>query len=123
VQDLLLDYLDYIDDPGAKGRLSYETALSCTGCHRPVDSTSCAVEWKGPNWSGFISLVELAKFNVGRWFNASTILDEQDGQNIQRLGCSIKMYGDAFGVPLKYCDPYLLVSGGLGRMWIKQWRL
>ena len=112
VQDLLLDYLDYIDDPGAKGRLSYETALSCTGCHRPVDSTSCAVEWKGPNWSGFISLVELAKCNVGRLFNASTILNEQEGQNIQRLGCSIKMYGDAFGVPLKYCDPYLLVSGG-----------
>ena len=112
VQDLLLDYLDYIDDPGAKGRLSYETALSCTGCHRPVDSTSCAVQWKGPNWSGFISLVELPKCNEGRLFNGSTILDEQEGQNIQRLGCSIKIYGDAFGVPLKYCDPYLLVSGG-----------
>ena len=112
VQELLLDYLDFIDDPGAKGRLSYETALSCTGCHRPVDSTSCAVEWKGPNWSGFISLVELPKCNEGRLFNASTILDEQEGQNIQRLGCSIKIYGDAFGVPLKYCDPYLLVSGG-----------
>ena len=55
VQDFLLDYLDYIDDPGAKGRLSYKTALSCTGCHRPVDSTSSAVEWKGPNWSGFVS--------------------------------------------------------------------
>lgn len=112
VQDLLLDYLDVIDDPGAKGRLSYETALNCTGCHHPMDSTSCAVEWKGPNWSGFISLVELAKCHVGRLFNSSTILDEQEGQNIQRLGCSIKMYGDAFGVPLKYCDPYLLVSGG-----------
>ena len=112
VQDLLLDYLDYIDDPGAKGRLSYETALICTGCHRPADSTSSAVEWKGPNWSGFISLVELPKCNEGRLFNASTLLDEQEGQNIQRLGCSIKIYGDAFGVPLKYCDPYLLVSGG-----------
>jgi hypothetical protein len=112
VQDLLLDYLDFIDDPGAKGRLSYETALSCTGCHCPVDSTSRAVEWKGPNWSGFISLLELPSCNIGRFFNASKILDEQEGQNIQRIGCSIKIYGDAFGVPLKYCDPYLLVSGG-----------
>jgi len=56
--------------------------------------------------------VELPTCNEGRLFNASTILDEQEGQNIQRLGCSIKIYGDAFGVPLKYCDPYLLVAGG-----------
>ena len=112
VQDLLLDYLDFIDDPGAKGRLSYEIALRCTGCHRPVDSTSSAIEWKGPNWSGFISLLELPSCNVGRLFNASKILDGQVGQNIQHLGCSIKVYGDAFGVPLKYCEPYLLVSGG-----------
>ena len=31
IQELLMDYLDFIGDPGAKGRLTYEVALSSTG--------------------------------------------------------------------------------------------
>ena len=31
IQELLMDYLDFTGDPGAKGRLTYEVALSSTG--------------------------------------------------------------------------------------------
>jgi hypothetical protein len=113
LQELVLDYMDFIGDPGAKGRLFYEVASSCTGPHCPEESTSYAVGWRGPN-GGFLSLVELpfVLHDGIRSFHAHMILQTQNNQHMKRLGCSIKVYGDDYGVPLKYCDPYALVSGG-----------
>ena len=45
----LLDYMDFIDDDGAKERVIYEVASSYTGPHCPRDSTSKAVGWKDSN--------------------------------------------------------------------------
>ena len=117
LQELVLDYMDFIGDPGAKGRLFYEVASSCTGPHCPEESTSHAVGWRGPNGCGFLSLVELpfVLHDGIRSFHAHMILQTQNNQRVKRLGCSIKVYGDDFGVPLKYCDPYALVSGGSWR--------
>ena len=114
LQELLMHYLDFIDDSAAKGRLTYEVASSCTGPHRPKESTSNAVGWRGPNGPGFLSLVELPfVFHDGiRSFHAHRILQTQKTQHMKRLGCLIKIYGDDFGAPLKYCDPYALLSGG-----------
>ena len=114
LQELLMHYLDFIGDSAAKGRLTYEVASSCTGPHRPKESTSNAVGWRGPNGPGYLSLVELPfEFHNGiRSFHAQMILQTQKNQHMKRLGCLIKIYGDDFGAPLKYCDPYALVSGG-----------
>ena len=114
VQELLMHYLDFIGDSAAKGRLTYEVASSCTSPHCPKESTSNAVGWRGPNGPGFLSLIELPfVFHDGiRSFHAHMILQTQKTHHMKRLGCLIKTYGDDFGAPLKYCDPYALVSGG-----------
>ncbi len=112
LQELLLGYMDFIGDSGAKGQLTYDVASSCTGPHCPKESASNAVGWRGPNGFSFLSLVELpfVLHDGIRSFHAHMILQTQKNQHLKRLGCF--MYGDDFGVPLKYCDPYALVSGG-----------
>ncbi len=115
VQELLLDFMDIIDDAGAKGRLTYEVASSCAGGHNPRDSTSNAVGWRGPNGYGFLSLVELPFLYIDgrKSFHAHMVIQTLDNsQQVKRSGCLIKVFGGDFGVPLKYCDPYALVSGG-----------
>ena len=114
VQELLLDFMEIIDDAGAKGRLTYEVASSCAGRHNPTDSTSNAVGWRGPNGSGFLSLIELPFVYIDgrKSFHAHMVTQTLENSHcVNRLGCLIKVFGDDFGVPLKYCDPYALVSG------------
>ncbi|KAL3792015.1 hypothetical protein ACHAW5_009290 [Stephanodiscus triporus] len=114
IQDLLMDYLDFLGDTAAKGRLTHEVASSCAGPHCPRESTSNAVRWIGPNGAGFISLVELpfVFHNGRRSFHGHMILQTlESSQRMERLGCLVKVFGNDFGVPLKYCDPYALVSG------------
>jgi hypothetical protein len=53
----LLDYMDFIDDAGAKERVIYEVASSYSG---PRDSTSKAVGWKNSNGDQrFLTLIKL----------------------------------------------------------------
>ena len=110
VMNHLLDYMDVIGDLGAKGRLICEVASSYTGRH----STSNAVGWRGPNGLGYQALVELpfVLHNGRKSFNAHMITQTlENSQFVKRLECLVKVYGDDFGAPLKYCDPYVLVSG------------
>ncbi len=114
VMNHLLDYMDIIDDAGAKGRLTYEVAMSYFSPHNPTDSTSNAVGWRGPNGSGFLSLIELPFVYIDgrKSFHAPMVTQTLENSHcVKRLGCLIKVFGDDFGVPLKYCDPYALVSG------------
>ena len=102
VDELLLDYLDYVGDPGAKGRMTYEVAASCPGPHRPTDSTSNAVGWNSPNGYVFLSLIELPSgYNYGSEGLRTKLLSVAS-----HLGCFVKIYGD-----VKHCDPYVLVNG------------
>ena len=110
--ELLLYFLDVKCDVGAKGRLTYDVESSYSGPHLPRESTSNAVEWKGPNGPGFLSLIELAfAYRDGRKdFYSHMIAQACESLRMKSLGCLVKVYGDA-GVPLKFCDPYALVSG------------
>jgi hypothetical protein len=112
VQELLLEYMDLKQNSSAKGRLIYEIASSCAGPHNPRDSTSNAIRWRGPNGSGFLSLVELPFefINGKKSFHAHMIMQTQNNLRLKDLGCLTKVFGD--DMRLKHCDPYALVSGG-----------
>jgi hypothetical protein len=102
IDELLLDYLDLVGDPGAKGRMTYEVAASCPGPHRPTDSTSNAIGWKSPNGYVFLSLIELPLgCNHGSETFCTKLLSVAS-----HLGCFVKIYGD-----VKHCNPYVLVNG------------
>lgn len=111
----LLDYMDFIDDAGAKERVIYEVASSYTGPHCPRDSTSKAVGWKDSNGGQrFLSLIGLtAPFILRDGCNAfhADIQTLEKSDQMNHLSCRIKLHGDVFGVTLKYCNPYVLVSG------------
>jgi hypothetical protein len=102
VDELLSGYLDYVGDPGAKGRMTYEVAASCPGPHRPTDSTSNAVGWNSPNGYVFLSLIELP---LGYTYGSESLRTKLLSV-ASHLGCFVKIYGD-----VKHCDPYVLVHG------------
>ena len=61
-----------------------------------------------------MSLLELpCEFDLeGRKnFHAKHLLHGNVRQEMKRDGCWIKVCGDEFGVPLKFCDPYVIVTG------------
>ena len=117
IQKLLAGFMNIVD-PGAKGRLMYEVALSYRGKHLPIESTSCAARANDPdslpNPGPYMSLLELPfEFDLeGRKnFHAKHLLHWKVRQEMERNGCWIKVCGDDFGVPLKFCDPYVFVTG------------
>jgi hypothetical protein len=110
----LLDYMDFIDNAGVKERVIYEVASSYSGPHCPRDSTSKAVRWKDSNGDQrFLSLIELTTpFLLRDGCNVhADIQTLEKSEQMNHLSCRIKLYGDVFGVKLKYCNPYALVSG------------
>ncbi len=114
VMNHLLDYMDVIGDLGAKGRLICEVASSYTGGHTGCHSTNNVVGWRGQNGPGYLALVELPfVLHDGRKsFHAHMITQTLENSQVVKLECLVKVYGDYyFGAPLKYCDPYVLVSG------------
>lgn len=114
VLELLLSFLDVKHDVGAKGRLTYDVLSSYNGPHHPMDSTSNAVQWRSPKGAlRFLSLIELpfVHCNGGNDFYSNTILQACKSQRMKSLGCLVKVYGDSFGMPLRSCGPYALVSG------------
>jgi hypothetical protein len=109
VMDHLREYMKEVD-PGAEERLTYEVASSYTGLHCPRESTSNAVSSSGSDGSiSYMSLIELP-FVLRKTFHEHlNFLNSEE--LLKRGGCSIKIFGDSFGVPLKLCDPYCLVTG------------
>jgi hypothetical protein len=99
----------YIRNDGSKGRLLYEIAAQCEGPHRPIESTSKAVMQRNPfddyQKECFMSLLELpCKFQIDQQKHLVTIIERQ-------TGCSLKFVGNDYGIPTRYCEPYLLVLG------------
>lgn len=104
VMDHLREYMKEVD-PGAEERLTYEVASSYTGLHCPRESTSNAVASSG----SYMSLIELP-FVLRKTFHEH--LDLLNSEELYKRGCcSIKAFGDNFGVPLKLCAPYCIVTG------------
>jgi hypothetical protein len=105
----------FLDDAGATERVIYEVASSYTGPHCPRDSTSKAVGWKDSNGDlRFLSVIELYNPYIlrdGCYAFCADIQMLEKSDQMNHLSCQIKLYGDVFGVTLKYCNLYVLVSG------------
>jgi hypothetical protein len=126
IQGLLLNYVDFIDW-GAKGRLIYEVASSCSGPHRPLDSTSRAVKARDPFGATyhFMSLVELpfvqARPGGKKSFHAAFLLNPPVLSSLRELGCYIKVCADGYKIRIgsnpdtpiqvRHCEAYMLVLG------------
>ena len=118
--ELMLSFMDIRND-GSKGRLVHDIAASCRGSHRPNNSTSNAVNIRNPFDNGrfaFVAIIELPLEVIRefrherREFHAKYLLNSKLLDKIRSERCSIKLCGDDFDVPTRYCDPYVFVSGG-----------
>lgn len=108
--------LSFIND-GSKGRMVHDIAASCGGGHRPNNSTSNAVRIRNPfdnGRSALVAIIELpSEFrHERREFHAKYLLNSKFLAKIRSVHCSIKLCGDDFNIPTRYCDPYVFVSGG-----------
>jgi hypothetical protein len=116
IQDL---FLEYVGNDGARGRLIYEIASSCSGAHRPNSSTSNAVREVNPLVEDlverYMSIVEvsyeLTTPNGEKSFHAAHILHKPFLAEIAGLGCDLILVADGFRIPTRLCDPYVLVYG------------
>ena len=117
IQSLLLGF---VGNDGSRGRLLYEVAQSCSGPHRPHQSTSNAVKDINPFYPPqdrgeeyFMSVIELPyKFTrEGRSVHASYLLSRETLSKIKATTCYITVAATEFKVPTKLCDPYVLVCG------------
>ena len=110
VQELLLTFLERINDYGSKGRLIYELASSCSGEHCPEESNSRAVEARNPYggcWK-YLSLVEFpfeTKTDGSRQYHFAHFHESTTFGKCKQYDCYINV------CPVKYCAPYVLVSG------------
>lgn len=118
LQDLLLDYMDVVHDDGSKNRMLYEVASTIIIVQgdknvdilqdlRPRDSTSRAVRTKN---DGFMTIVELP-FTSKKDYHAGYLLVYPVLSRIKKNNCRIKVCGNQFRVPLKLCDPHVVVTG------------
>lgn len=113
IQELLLEFMDFINDDGSKGKMLFEVASSCGG-----ESTrhSIVARAKDPSGSGdiiYLSVVELPfEYRMGmRSFHAKFLLRHQFLVSVKSLGCWMRLCGDEFHVPLKYSEPHVVVTG------------
>lgn len=104
--DLLLEY---VGNDGSRGRLVYDIGISCPGPHNPQHSYSRAVQTNDPFGEDarvqFMTILPLPGFR-GRLYNA-------DFQRRLRFEADshIKVIGDNFEFPCRFCDPYVAVMG------------
>ena len=106
--DLLLEY---VGNDGSRGRLVYDLGISCPGSHfhRHQHSYSRAVQTNDPFGEDarvqFMTILPLPGFR-GRLYNA-------DFQRRLRFEADshIKVIGDNFEFPCRFCDPYVAVMG------------
>lgn len=123
IQKILLDFqlpgLPRIGNDGSSGRLIYEIAKCCPGSHRPGGSTSNAVMQQNDPLGSLrncaMSLVELpsewteekGKKSHGSYLKKSWMFD-----NIRhKAKCNMHLCGDEFDRPVRYGDPYVLITG------------
>ncbi|KAL7535849.1 hypothetical protein ACHAWF_005298 [Thalassiosira exigua] len=116
IQKLLLDY---VGDDGSRGRLVYDVALRCPGDHLPANSSCRAVRADDPfgldERCRFITILPLPYHIEGRKKNyhaAHYVKGEvQHRIRIEANGYIKVVEGDQFRVPVKLCEPYLLLMG------------
>eukprot|EP00804_Cyclotella_cryptica_P016816 CCRYP_001808-RA/>CCRYP_001808-RA protein AED:0.02 eAED:0.02 QI:136/1/1/1/1/1/4/2242/969 len=114
--------IGYIHNDGSKGRLFYDMAISCSFLHGYITENSKSVHQRNPFSDAknreYIDVVELPYFNNpttnSKEFSGHFLICKHAGilrEVRHRTGCTIKICGDMFNVPVKYCDPYVFVYG------------
>ena len=105
---------DYVGHDGSRGRLVYETAVSCWGAHRPRASTSKAVQEHDPFNSGtgkFLTVLPLPCDSYKVFHAANLLRTDVQRRLTYEANCYIKLVGNEFKVPCRMCEPYVLVMG------------
>mmetsp|Transcript_6867 Transcript_6867/g.15186 ORF Transcript_6867/g.15186 Transcript_6867/m.15186 type:complete len:130 (-) Transcript_6867:253-642(-) len=103
---------DFLREDGANGRLSFELRAESATSPLIPRSQSGAVEINHHRW---IQLVELPCVR-----NGGIATSRKQGAYLQRnlqsriwdcTKCSVELFIDSPGRPLKYCKPYVLIHG------------
>ena len=115
--------LEYIRFDGSRGRLFYDLARRCTFLHpRGGGAESTAVMQRNPFSQsmemGWINIVELPyelKGGGKKNYHGHFLLGKKSGvlgKIKSEIGyCELKICGDAFRVPMKFCNPYIWIMG------------
>lgn len=107
--------LPSIGEDGSSGRLIYELAKCWPGSHKPKRSLSDAVmQQKNPFYQSKVctmSLIDLPTVWTvkGKEWHGSYLL--QISKTIRKVNCYMYLRGDEFNRPVRYGDPYVLVTG------------
>lgn len=129
IEEILLQFqmpgMPRVGQDGSRGRLIYELNQSCSGGHRPRGSQSNAVmQQKDPFHKSAraccMSLVELPSEDTedGKKFHGQYLKKGYIYNNIRdKAKCNMHLCGDKLSIPTKYCDPYVLITGG-----VQDWR-
>lgn len=111
--------LEYVKRDGSVGRLFYDLAFLCKYFHARSDS---GVQQRNPfsnekevGWMSVVNLPYQRDIHSGRkHYHGKYIILRETGvlsEISRQTGCNIKLCGDDFNVPVKYCDPYVWVWG------------
>jgi hypothetical protein len=114
-------YISHILD-GSQGRLFYDTAISCSFYHGHINATSTTVHQRNPFIGGdqyvFANIVELPyskdSMTGANTYHGHFLMYKYAGvlkAVNQNTGCTVKICGDNFNVPVKYCEPYVFIYG------------
>lgn len=110
----------YPNKDGSAGRLLYDTAISCGFLHGYIDERSTTICQRNPfnglNGHVFINIIELpysrSTMTDAKEFHGRFLLDKHILGTVKHsTGCTVTIVGDKFGIPVKYCDPYVFISG------------
>jgi hypothetical protein len=107
---------------GSQGRLFYDVAISCGFFHGHINATSTTVHQRNPFIGGdrcmYVNIVELPYSRdsmTGVYtYHGHFLLYKYTGvlkAVNQKTGCTVKICGDNFNVPVKYCQPYVFIYG------------
>jgi len=107
---------------GSKGRLFYEIAISCNFLHGSINEKSTSVYQRNPFSDNknrvYMDVVELPytrnPTTNSKEFSGHFLMCKHTGvlrEVRHKTGCTIKICGDIFNVPVKYCDPYVFLYG------------
>jgi len=117
--DLERALMGYVGNDGSIGRLFYDLARSCKFLHPTGSASSSSVMQRNPfspdYEMGWMNMVELpyrveehqVKVYHGHYILAKGIL----GRIKHETRCYIKICGNQFNIPTKFCPPYVFVMG------------
>eukprot|EP00970_Alexandrium_tamarense_P020421 scaffold15216_cov241-Alexandrium_tamarense.AAC.2 len=119
LEDLLLEYIDF---DGSMGRLFYDVAFLCKSMHSHVTKEK-SIQQRNPfnvtRATEYINVVELPfsteQSGEPKNYHGAYLTSSRFGtlsQMKRETGCTIKICGDDFRVPLRYCAPYVFIFGG-----------